>query len=500
MKPSFDQVLGYIQEGEPLALDLPKRNASIYTSSHFYLDNFPNASEPLSDAPMPHTTLNPAAAFETADEGYEESPSLGRPENSRGRPSCPLRNDGLNPPRPPTLGGRMRESGIQAAEAIVAGGAAGAAAAVRSVSENQTLASAGAAPALDSEITRLSRSPDIMQYLAPLQTPPTAQQPWRPDGKGGRKGKDKDGKGNKGAARTPLELPEGCVTKDDSNQPLCFAFNTHGCKNQCKKGRCMKGYHKCWRKGCFGNHSYRTALGSGAPAAERGAAGGGGGARGGAGHRELRFAAARGSGSIGGLRHCCRGSGGSSGSGNRGRGRYGSFGAAGRGSPGDGGHGGCCGWRPGAALIGTAWAIEGGLNAASHLMGWGAATGGGTDSDASRPSMTTDVQSLNGMQESGAVDHYFIQEQRRAQRSQDRHGVGERAQESAAATDPKPPGEASEATGANPLRPEQRSHPRVLRQRTVPGQPPVPRRAGTPRNPAVLRRPSSGERTGSCIR
>ena len=51
-------------------------------------------------------------------------------------------------------------------------------------------------------------------------------------------------------------------------------------------------------------------------------------------------------------------------------------------------------------------------------MGWGAATGGGTDSDASRPSVTTDVQTLNGMQESGAVDHYFIQEQRRARRSQ----------------------------------------------------------------------------------
>ena len=30
--------------------------------------------------------------------------------------------------------------------------------------------------------------------------------------------------------------------------------------------------------------------------------------------------------------------------------------------------------------------------------------------------MTTDVQTLNGTQESGVVDHYFIQEQRRAQR------------------------------------------------------------------------------------
>ena len=261
MKPSFGQVLGYIQEGEPLALDLPKRNASIYTSSHFYLNNFPNASEPLSDAPMPHTTLK-AAAFETADEGYEGVP-FPRPPREFTRPSFlpdsddggtdpgqALRNDGLNPPRPPTLGGRMRESGIQAAEAIVAGGAAGAAAAVRSVSENQI---------------------------------------------------------NAGPAWRRLAGPG--------------------------------------RSACAANH--RTALGSGAPAAEGGAAGGGGGACGGAGHRELRFAAARGSGSIGGLRHCCRGSGGSSGSGNRGRGWYGSLGAAGRGSPGDGGHGGCCGWRPG---------------------------------------------------------------------------------------------------------------------------------------------------------
>ena len=40
VKPSFGQVLGYIQEGEPLALDLPKRNASLYTSSHWYLDDY----------------------------------------------------------------------------------------------------------------------------------------------------------------------------------------------------------------------------------------------------------------------------------------------------------------------------------------------------------------------------------------------------------------------------------------------------------------------------
>ena len=53
--------------------------------------------------------------------------------------------------------------------------------------------------------------------------------------------------------------------------------------------------------------------------------------------------------------------------------------AALRGSPGCGGHrrrgaGGLAVAGAGAALVGTAWAIEGGLNAASHLIGWGAAT------------------------------------------------------------------------------------------------------------------------------
>eukprot|EP00439_Symbiodinium_sp_Y106_P001503 s10388_g1.t1 len=69
--PNFGQVLGYIAEGEPLDIPLPNRRASIYTSSHFYLDHFPNAPEPISDAPLPHTSLNPALAFETADEGYD---------------------------------------------------------------------------------------------------------------------------------------------------------------------------------------------------------------------------------------------------------------------------------------------------------------------------------------------------------------------------------------------------------------------------------------------
>lgn len=122
-------------------------------------------------------------------------------------------------------------------------------------------ASPGAAPALDAEIARLSRSPELMQYLAPLQVPQVPNiphKPWTPKGDGKNRKGTKGDKGNSKGSKGTLDLPEGCVTKDDSNKPLCFAFNTHGCKNACKNGRCIKGYHKCWRKGCFGSHSFNN--------------------------------------------------------------------------------------------------------------------------------------------------------------------------------------------------------------------------------------------------
>ena len=66
-----------------------------------------------------------------------------------------------------------------------------------------------------------------------------------------------------------------------------------------------------------------------------------------------------------------------------------------------------------AALVGTAWAIEGGLTAASHLMGFSGGAGGGTDSDQSRSSGAVDIQTLNGMQESGVQQHFAMQQSQR---------------------------------------------------------------------------------------
>ena len=344
VKPSFGQVLGFIQESEPLTLDLPNRKASIYTSSHFYLDDYPNAPEPVSETPLPHTSLNPAAAFETADEGYSGTP-FPRPPREFTRPSFlpdsddggmdpgqALRNDGLNPPRPPTLGGRMRESGIQAAEAIGREGRRAAAAEER-VGEPDDAGPAG--------WRRLAGQDPSHPEAAPGTGPPTG------------------------------------------------------------------------RSATTANH--RTAFGSGAPAGEGGATSGGGGAE--AAQDIERFASQQ-------LAEAEASEG------------FASAAEAAAGAETEAARGRRDGaWPPwakapwvlrraacgpstgaGAALVGTAWAIEGGLNAAAHM--WGATTGGGTDSDASQPSHATDVQTLNGMQESGAIDHFYAQEQRRRQQPQ----------------------------------------------------------------------------------
>ena len=141
---------------------------------------------------------------------------------------------------------------------------------------------------------------------------------------------------------------------------------------------------------------------------------------------------------------------------------------------------------------------EGGLNVASHMMGWGAATGGGTDSDASRASRapdaqtlngkSPDTQTLNGMQESGAVDHFQVQELRRQQRPQvfridtESESDTPRPQQQIVARSARRP----RAQAQTFFRAEQRAHPRLFRQRPLAHQ------------PAVVVRPTE-ERTRTCL-
>ena len=311
------------------------------------------APEPISEAPLPHTTLNPTAAFETADEGYSGTP-FPRPPREFTRPSFlpdssddggmdpgqALRNDGLNPPRPPTLGGRLRESDIQAAEAIIAGGAAGAAAATRSVTENQTMnVLRGGGDWLDRTL-RIPRRPP-------------------------------------GLAPPPDEVPAPqMIGRPSEVEPLLQRAGQRAAEVERQAAQDIESFASQQLAETEASEGFATA-------AEAAAAG-----------AEAATAAEAGGGVLAAL----------------GEGALATAGAVGAAA------GGLAVAGAGAAIVGTAWAIEGGLNVAAHM--WGATTGGGTDSDASRPSHATDVQTLNGMQESGAIDHFYAQEQRRRQQPQ----------------------------------------------------------------------------------
>ena len=121
VRHSYGQVLGHIAEGEPLPINLPNRNASILTSSHFWLQDYPESTEP-EPAPLPHTTVDPAAAYEDANEGYDGVPFPRRDfrprpfdldsESDFGAvdPGQALRNDGLNPPPAPGFLGRLQQA------------------------------------------------------------------------------------------------------------------------------------------------------------------------------------------------------------------------------------------------------------------------------------------------------------------------------------------------------------------------------------------------------
>ena len=77
VRPRFSDALEYIEEGEPsFGIPLPNRNASIYRSSHFYLDEYSQSTQPLAENPRPHTQLGAAIEndFESADDGYQGRP------------------------------------------------------------------------------------------------------------------------------------------------------------------------------------------------------------------------------------------------------------------------------------------------------------------------------------------------------------------------------------------------------------------------------------------
>ena len=143
MRPRFAEVLEYIEEGEPLKLPLPDRRVSVYVQSHFYLDEFPQSTEPLDENPRPHRQLGAQLEddYVSADDGYQGRPfpQLRRPSflgpgpddtDSEG-PDEAFCRDGFDAPQPPpaapssSVSARLGEAVLRGGEAIIAAGATG---------------------------------------------------------------------------------------------------------------------------------------------------------------------------------------------------------------------------------------------------------------------------------------------------------------------------------------------------------------------------------------
>ena len=108
---------------------------------------------------------------------------------------------------------------------------------------------------LDMAINKLKESNEVLQYL----TPRTHEAPQQPANRPLKiqkvdKGTKGRGKGPEGGSQPPskLHLPDGCVTHDAENKPLCFSFQHGKCKFKGPPGkRCARGYHKCYKRGCY---------------------------------------------------------------------------------------------------------------------------------------------------------------------------------------------------------------------------------------------------------
>jgi hypothetical protein len=110
---------------------------------------------------------------------------------------------------------------------------------------------------LDAEVNTLKGNTDILQYLIPLPITEVHEAPTASGSRPEKVQKTNKGKGaskgtTKSAAPSRVQVPEGCTSHDDDNKPLCLAFQTGKRKFKGPAGkRCARGFHKCYKKGCY---------------------------------------------------------------------------------------------------------------------------------------------------------------------------------------------------------------------------------------------------------
>ena len=115
---------------------------------------------------------------------------------------------------------------------------------------------------LDVTIEELKVSQEVLQYLSPIpagrssQPEPPSKKPKTDHPQGGNAPKG-PGPSRPKQTSSKVQIPADCTTHDADNKPLCFGFQYGKCKWRGEAGkRCARGFHKCFKKGCFRNKPY----------------------------------------------------------------------------------------------------------------------------------------------------------------------------------------------------------------------------------------------------
>lgn len=107
---------------------------------------------------------------------------------------------------------------------------------------------------IDKAVKDFMDAPEVSYHLLPMRDS------HKPDNDHKEKKEKKENKrkhdvrDDKPTKSPKVDIPEGCTTKNDSNQNICFGYNRKTCV--IRGAKCRRGLHVCWRKGCFEKHPF----------------------------------------------------------------------------------------------------------------------------------------------------------------------------------------------------------------------------------------------------
>ena len=110
---------------------------------------------------------------------------------------------------------------------------------------------------VDKAVSDFMDAAEVTYHLLPVRDHGKADPPIRDPKPPKKPPKNPDRKpagGDRDAKAPKVDIPDGCVSKNDSNQNICFAFNRKACP--VRGFKCRRGLHVCWRKNCFGKHAF----------------------------------------------------------------------------------------------------------------------------------------------------------------------------------------------------------------------------------------------------